>query len=192
MQKIKQLEGITNAIEAGSRVMSQASASQQRAAECEAKENLLGRQATLINDQRKIMISMHKEQQGAIVCIPRLERQYSGDPQDNKDMQEETRTRHMNAESQVERRRLGVSPGRNRPCAPHKYMNQPRHSRRGSKALPRGRSTSQSGTAPATSTRKIGEPGEGRARPEATWDKMRQDYPIGRLNGLLDTFELEI
>ena len=42
-----------DAMEAGSRVMSQASATQQRAAEREAKENLLGRQATLIDDQRQ-------------------------------------------------------------------------------------------------------------------------------------------
>jgi hypothetical protein len=53
-----------DAMKAGSRVMFQVLASQQRAAEGKAKENLLGRQATLINNQRKIMISMHKEQQG--------------------------------------------------------------------------------------------------------------------------------
>ena len=97
-QRIEQLKGIMDAMEAGRTVMSQASAAQQLAAERKAKENLLGRQATLIDNQRKMMISMHKEQQGALVCIVRLERQYRGEPRYDNDMQEETRTRHRDAE----------------------------------------------------------------------------------------------
>ena len=42
------------------------SAAQQHAAEREAKENLLDRQATIIDNQRRMMSSMHKEQQGQV------------------------------------------------------------------------------------------------------------------------------
>ena len=59
MKRIKQLEEITHAMVAGSKMRSQASPAQQRAAEREEEENLLGRQATLIDDHRKTMTSIH-------------------------------------------------------------------------------------------------------------------------------------
>ena len=68
-------------METSSRVMSQASAAQPRAAEREANKNLLGRQAILIENWRKMVISMHKKQQGPLVCFGRLERQYKAKPQ---------------------------------------------------------------------------------------------------------------
>ena len=58
-QRIQQREGITDAMEAVTKVRPQVSAAQQRAAERKLKENLLGRQVTPINDKRNMMIRVH-------------------------------------------------------------------------------------------------------------------------------------
>ena len=73
---------------------------QHRAAEREAKENLLDRQAVLIAEHRKVMVSMHKEQQETLVSIARLERRRSGKLRYNDDKQEGTRTTCKHADPQ--------------------------------------------------------------------------------------------
>ena len=63
-----ELEGITEAtMDTGSRILCQASAAQQREAKGKVDKNLFARQVT--QDQRKIIISMHKEQQEMLVHI---------------------------------------------------------------------------------------------------------------------------
>ena len=196
MQKIKQLEGITNAIEAGSRVMSQASATQQRAAEREAKENLLGRQATLIDDQRQQ--ARQDKDKAEILGISGRTAPSRASPGGNRyrshtcttgaqqfcqrlrgaqpairSAKEGDRASGLNDPLVVAARMLHYHKDAN--IESQKCVNQPRHTYRCSKAPSRGRSTSQSGTAPATSVRQVGEATSARGRESATEGNRGQE-----------------
>ena len=82
-QRIEQLESISQECKANSSEKSQAMAAKQWAVERKARVNLLGRQAVLIDEQRKIMVNMHKEHQKTLFCIACLERRNNGELQYN-------------------------------------------------------------------------------------------------------------
>ena len=63
MQRIKQLESISQERKANSSAKSQATSAQQRAGERKARVNSVCRQAVIIDEPHKIIVNMQKEHQ---------------------------------------------------------------------------------------------------------------------------------